>query len=195
MVWTGMYRSTLSVNGELAKELLSLARERRMTLFSLTNQILENSITLMKMGFDIQNLKDLISILKILKDLDVAVIPSDFLDKLLVKLYKVDPDELLRSFKQVGLEMADYLRLEAPTIEKLMTLAQVLTMLFPLKRVGFRRLDHNSYELSAVGVGGTMESTMCVYSFVEGVLEKYNMEIFEKNIGRGLLTVRFGEKI
>jgi hypothetical protein len=40
-----------------------------------------------------------------------------------------------------------------------------------------------------------MESTMCVYSFVEGVLEKYNMEIFEKNIGRGLLTVRFGEKI
>jgi hypothetical protein len=190
-----MYRSTLSVNGELAKELLALARERRMTLFSLTNHILDNSIALMKMGFDVQNLRDLISILRILKDLDVAVIPSEFLDRLLVKLYKQDPEEILKSFKQVGLEMADYLKLEAPTIERLMSLAQMLTVLFPLKRVNFRRLNHNAYELSAVGVGGTLESTQCVYSFVEGVLERYNMEIFEKHVGRGLITVKFGERI
>lgn len=189
-----MYRSTLSVNGEIAKELLALARERNMTLFALTNQILETAILLMKVGIDFQGLRNFVSVMKILKDVDAVVIPSDFLDKLIAELYKNNQKELLNSFKQLGTELAEYLKLEAPNIEKLISLAQTLSTLFPLKRINLRRLNHTTYELSAVGVGGRQESTLCVYYFVEGVLEKYGLEIQEKTIGKGLITVRFSEK-
>ncbi|MCS7146436.1 MAG: hypothetical protein RMJ28_00990 [Nitrososphaerota archaeon] len=165
-----------------------------MTLFSLTNQILETSIMLMKMGVDFQGLRNLVSVLKILKDVDAVVIPSDFLDKLIAELYKNNQREIQGSFKQLGGELAEYFKLEAMDIEKLVTLAQTLSTFFPLKRVSLRRLDHSSYELSAVGVGGRLESTVCVYYFIEGVLEKYGFEIQDKTISRGLINIRFSEK-
>ncbi len=189
-----MYRSTLSVNGEIAKELLALAKERNMTLFALTNQILETAILLMKMGVDFQALRNLVSVLKILRDVDAVVIPSDFLDKLIYELYKNNQKEILNSFKQLGMELAEYFKLEAMDIEKLVSLAQTLSTLLPLKRVSLRRLNHTTYELSAVGVGGRLESTYCVYYFLEGVLEKYGLEIQDKTISKGLVNVRFAEK-
>ncbi|MEM0445059.1 MAG: hypothetical protein QXO86_01805 [Nitrososphaerota archaeon] len=189
-----MYRSTLSVNGDIAKELLSLAREKNMTLFSLTNQILETAIMFMKMGIDFQGLRNLVSVMKILKDVDAVVIPSDFLDKLIAELYKNNQKELLNSFKQLGMELAEYLKLEAPNVEKLVSLAQTLSTFFPLKRIALRRLNHTTYELSAVGVGGRQESTLCVYNFVEGVLEKYGLEIQDKSISKGLINIKFSEK-
>lgn len=189
-----MYRSTLSVNGEIAKELLALARERNMTLFSLTNQILETAIILMRMGVDFQGLRNLAGVMKILKDLDAVTIPSDFLDKLIGELYKANQKELLSSFKQLGMELAEYFKLEAMDIEKLVSMAQTLSTFFPLKRVGLKRINSKSYELSAVGVGGRIESTTCVYFFIEGVLERYGFEIQDKTIGRGLIIVRFAEK-
>ncbi|GBC70880.1 hypothetical protein HRbin02_00652 [Candidatus Calditenuaceae archaeon HR02] len=189
-----MYRSTLSVNGEIAKELLALAREKNMTLFALTNQILETAILLMKMGVDFQALRNLVSVLKILRDVDAVVIPSDFLDKLIYELYKNNQKELLNSFKQLGMELAEYFKLEAMDIERLVSLAQTLSTLLPLKRVSLRRLNHTTYELSAVGVGGRVESTNCVYYFIEGIFEKYGLEIQDKTISKGLINVRFAEK-
>ncbi|MEM0381786.1 MAG: hypothetical protein QW059_00350 [Nitrososphaerota archaeon] len=189
-----MYRSTLSVNGEIAKELLALAREKNMTLFSLTNQILETAILLMKMGVDFQGLRNLVGVMKILRDVDAVVIPSDFLDKLILELYKNNAKDLQNAFKQIGMELAEYFKLEAMDIEKLVSLAQTLSNFFPLKRVSLRRLNHTTYELSAVGVGGRIESTTCVYYFVEGVLEKYGLEIQDKTISKGLINVKFSEK-
>jgi len=189
-----MYRSTLSVNGELAKELLVLARERNMTLFSLTNQILETAILLMRSGVEFQDFKNLVSVLKILRDVDAVVIPSDFLDKLIADLYKSNQKEVQGAFKQLGMDLAEYLKLEAPDIMKLISLAQTLSRLFPLKRVNLKRLNDSTYELSAVGVGGRLESTTCVYHFVEGVLERYGYAVRDKTISRSLITVRFSEK-
>ena len=186
----GMVRSSLAVDAELAEMLSKLAEEKHMTLYSLTNQILKTSLELISEGLEIQDLKKLLTTYMLLRDLDAVVLPSDFMDSLIAELYSRDREFIVKRFKQLGRDVAKYLKVHSENFEDLLQLARTVGKFFPLKKLEARYITGKQYELVLVGVGGRIESTHCVYEAIKGILEEYNVKIIEEEITKGLIKAK-----
>jgi len=185
-----MVRSSLAVDAELAEMLSKLAEEKHMTLYSLTNQILKTSLELISEGLEIQDLKKLLTTYMLLRDLDAVVLPSDFMDSLIAELYSRDREFIVKRFKQLGRDVAKYLKVHSENFEDLLQLARTVGKFFPLKKLEARYITGKQYELVLVGVGGRIESTHCVYEAIKGILEEYNVKIIEEEITKGLIKAK-----
>jgi len=185
-----MSRASLAVEATLADELWHLAKERNMTLYALTNHILENAISLMKEGTDISVLRELWQVHKALKDVDAVVLPSDFMDDLLETLYRFEGEELLKRFHKLGQELGQYLRFLADDLDQLLGLAQIYMKFLPVKRIESMYIGDGLHEIRLVGVGGRIESTMCVFELIKGILKEYDASLLEENVSKGIIRLK-----
>lgn len=180
----------MAVDADLAEALSKLAEEKHMTLYSLTNQILKTSLELIRENLEIQDLKNLLTAYFILRDLDAVVLPSDFMDSVIAELYARDKELVLKKFRQLGRDVAKYLKVHTENFEELLQLARSVGRFFPLKKLEARYTSGKQYELVLVGAGSRIESTQCVYEAMKGILEEYNVRILEDEVAKGLIKAR-----
>jgi hypothetical protein len=185
-----MGRMSLAVESNLGEELSQLAKKKNMTLYALTNEIIEAGIEAMNEGMDIDFLRDLWKTYRILRDFDAILLPSEFMDNLLSKLYEKDRDFLLNSFYKLGREVGKYIRILADTPEQLFQLGNKLLKFYPLKTVNIKSIGPGLYEVSAFGVGGVIESTQCVFELAKGIFEEFRLRIVESEVSKGLLRLK-----
>jgi hypothetical protein len=185
-----MGRMSLAVESNLGEELSQLAKKKNMTLYALTNEIIEVGIEAMNEGMDIDFLRDLWKTYRILRDFDAILLPSEFMDNLLSKLYEKDRDFLLNSFYKLGREVGKYIRILADTPEQLFQLGNKLLKFYPLKTVNIKSIGPGLYEVSAFGVGGVIESTQCVFELAKGIFEEFRLRIVESEVSKGLLRLK-----
>jgi hypothetical protein len=185
-----MVRASLAVDAEVAEALSKLAEEKHMTLYSLTNQILKTSLELIRENLEIQDLKNLLTAYLILRDLDAVVLPSDFMDTIIAELYARDRELILKKFKQLGRDVAKYLKVHTESFEELLQLARTVGRFFPLKKLQARYIAGKQYELVLVGAGSRVESTQCVYEAMKGILEEYGVKILEDEVAKGLIKAK-----
>jgi hypothetical protein len=144
----------------------------------------------MNEGMDIDFLRDLWKTYRILRDFDAILLPSEFMDNLLSKLYEKDRDFLLNSFYKLGREVGKYIRILADTPEQLFQLGNKLLKFYPLKTVNIKSIGPGLYEVSAFGVGGVIESTQCVFELAKGIFEEFRLRIVESEVSKGLLRLK-----
>jgi len=185
-----MGRMSLAVESNLGEELSQLAKKKNMTLYALTNEVIEVGIEAMNEGMDIDFLRDLWKTYRILRDFDAILLPSEFMDNLLSKLYEKDRDFLLNSFYKLGREVGKYIRILADTPEQLFQLGNKLLKFYPLKTVNIKSIGPGLYEVSAFGVGGVIESTQCVFELARGIFEEFRLRIVESEVSKGLLRLK-----
>jgi hypothetical protein len=185
-----MGRMSLAVESNLGEELSQLAKKKNMTLYALTNEIIEAGIEAMNEGMDIDFLRDLWKTYRILRDFDAILLPSEFMDNLLSKLYERDRDFLLNSFYKLGREVGKYLKILAETPEQLFQLGNKLLKFYPLKTVNVKNIGPGQYEVNAFGVGGVIESTHCVFELAKGIFEEFRLRIVESEVSKGLLRLK-----
>jgi hypothetical protein len=185
-----MGRMSLAVESNLGEELSQLAKKKNMTLYALTNEIIEAGIEAMNEGMDIDFLRDLWKTYRILRDFDAILLPSEFMDNLLSKLYEKDRDFLLNRFYKLGREVGKYIRILADTPEQLFQLGNKLLKFYPLKTVNIKSIGPGLYEVSAFGVGGVIESTQCVFELAKGIFEEFRLRIVESEVSKGLLRLK-----
>lgn len=178
------------MESELGEELSQLAKKKNMTLYALTNEIIEAGLEAINEGMDLNFLKDLWKTYRVLKDFDAILLPSEFMDSILSRLYEKDREFLLNSFYKLGREVGKYLRILADTPDQLFELAYKLLKFYPLKTVNIRNLGPSLYEINAFGVGGTIESTECVFELARGIFEEFKLKIVESEISKGLLRLK-----
>jgi hypothetical protein len=187
-----MTRSSLAVESSIAEQLSKLAEEKHMTLYSLTNQILQTSLEMLREDFEPVDIKNLWQVYRILRDMDAVVLPADFMDSLIADLYKVEKDELLEKFHQLGRDVGRYLQVVSEEFDIILDIGQRFSRFFPLKKVEFKYQGDGSYEISVVGAGGRIETTRCMYEALKGILEEYGATIKDESITKGLIRVRVG---
>jgi hypothetical protein len=185
-----MGRMSLAVESNLGEELSQLAKKKNMTLYALTNEIIEAGIEAMNEGMDLDFLRDLWRTYRILRDFDAILLPSEFMDNLLSKLYERDRDFLLNSFYKLGREVGKYLKILAETPEQLFQLGNKLLKFYPLKTVNVKSIGPGQYEVNAFGVGGVIESTHCVFELAKGIFEEFRLRIVESEVSKGLLRLK-----
>ncbi len=185
-----MGRMSLAVESNIGEELSQLAKKKNMTLYALTNEIIEAGIEAINEGIDIDFLRDLWKTYRILRDFDAILLPSEFMDNLLSKLYEKDRDFLLNSFYKLGREVGKYIRILADTPEQLFQLGNKLLKFYPLKTVNIKNIGPGLYEVNAFGVGGVIESTQCVFELAKGIFEEFRLRIIESEVSKGLLRLK-----
>lgn len=189
-----MGRSSIAVDSSIAEQLSKLAEEKHMTLYSLTNQILQVSLEMLREDYEPMDLKNLWQVYRILRDVDAVVLPADFMDTLIAELYRTNKDELLKRFYQLGRDVGKYLQVVSEEFDAILHIAQKVSRFFPLKKVEFKYLSNDTYEVSVVGAGGRVETTWCMYEALRGILEEYGANIKDESVTKGLIRVRISLK-
>ncbi|MEM3488711.1 MAG: hypothetical protein QXV24_05665 [Nitrososphaerota archaeon] len=185
-----MARMSLAVESTLGEELSQLAKKKNMTVYALTNEIIEAGLEVINEGVELDFLKDLWKTYRILKDFDAILLPSEFMDSLLSRLYEKDREFLLSSFYRLGREVGRYLKILADTPEQLFELGHKLLRFYPLKTVNIKNIGPSIYEVNAFGVGGTIESTQCVFELARGIFEEFRLKIIDSEVSKGLIRLK-----
>lgn len=186
-----MPRTTLAVDEGLAKLLTQVARERKATLYSLVNSLIENCIEILRDGGDVKSIRDLWTVYKLMSQVEAVVVPGDFFDYMVATLYKSNSHELRERFKKLGYDVGLLVKLYASNIDELIQLSITYLKYLPVKRIDYKYVGNGNYEVTLVGVGRRLETTLCMSDFVRGLLDAYEGRIVEEEVTQGLIRVKF----
>ncbi|MCS7143016.1 MAG: hypothetical protein NZ920_04385 [Aigarchaeota archaeon] len=186
-----MPRTTLAVDSRLAESLSEIAKARRVTLYALVNNLIENSISLLREGVDIKSISELWSVYKMMSQVEGVIVPGEIFDYLVAALYETKADELKERFRRLGYDIGTILKLYAGTPEELVKVGVTFLKYLPVKGIEYKNLGDNAYEIAIVGVGRRMETTLCMNEFLHGLLEAYKVQVVNEEITQGFVRIRF----
>jgi hypothetical protein len=164
-------RANISVDKKVFDNFAAQAMLEGKTLFALTNEWLDAGAN------------------AILKQFDTIVLPSDFVDEMVMKLYAYDKDGLLKSFADLGKQLVGVLKIVAGSIDELSELAKDFTLFTPIKRFEVKKKDDRTSEMVIVGAGKKIESTECCYEFLKAVLNGYGYDVSSHEIYASTIRV------
>lgn len=182
-------RTTIAVRRDILEQLSSLAKERKMSVYALSNSVLEQAIQVIRESGSDRVIVNLWRVQKILRDFDAVVVPSYFMDMLISELYRLDRERLLSLFAQLGRDVGTLARDYAKTFDELISLSTLFVYFFPLKRIELKDSGNNAKEITIVGAGGTIESTEAVFEAVKEILNSYGVKVFNHTLSRGLIKM------
>ena len=184
-----MPRSNISVDKKVFDDFSAQAMLEGKTLYAFTNDWLGAAAKISSQGGKGKDVFDLWRSSAILKQFDTIVLPSDFVDDMLVKLYATDKSGLLKSFSDLGRELVGILKIAADSVEALSDLVREFTPFTPIKRFETKMIDGNSTEVNIVGVGKKIESTECCYEFLRAVLIGYGYDVSSHELYPGTIRL------
>jgi hypothetical protein len=185
-------RSNISVDKAVFDSFSAQAMLEGKTLYAFTNEWLEAAARISSQGGKGKDVFDLWRSNAILKQFDTIVLPSDFVDEMIVKLYSTDKSSLLKSFSDLGKELVGVFKIAADDIEALSELVREFTPFTPIKRFETRRIGESSTEVNIVGVGKKLETTECCFEFLKAVLNGYGYDVSSRELYPG--TIRLTAK-
>lgn len=182
-----MPRSNISVDKTVFDNFAAQAMLEGKTLYAFTNEWLEAAAKISARGGKAKETFDLWQSNITLRQFDSIVLPSDFVDGMIVKLYSTDKTSLLRSFGDLGKELVGVLKMAAGDIGALSELVSEFTPFTPIKRFETKVLDDNTAEVNIVGVGKKLESTECCFEFLRAVLNGYGYDVASHELYPGTI--------
>jgi hypothetical protein len=184
-----MARSNISVDKKVFDDFSAQAMLEGKTLYAFTNDWLEVAAKISSHGGKGKDAFDLWRSNAILKQFDTIVLPSDFVDNMLVKLHAADKSSLLKSFSELGKELVGVLKIAADDIDALSELVKEFTPFTPIKRFETKTINGDSMEVSIVGVGKKIESTECCFEFLKSVLNGYGYDVSSHELHPGTIRL------
>ena len=185
-----MTRANISVDKAVFDNFAAQAMLEGKTLYAFTNEWLDAAAKISAQSGKAKEVFELWRTNVILKQFDAIVLPSDFVDEMLVKLYATDKAALLSAFSDLGKQLVGILRIVAADIEALSDLAKDFTPFMPIKRFETRVVNAHLKELIIVGVGKRIESTECCLEFLKAVLNGYGYDVLSSELYPGTIRVK-----
>lgn len=182
-------RANISVDKTVFNNFAAQAMLEGKTLYALTNEWLDTGAKISTQGGSSRDVFDLWRSNAILKQFDTVVLPSDFVDEMVQKLYANDKADLLKAFSDLGKELVGILKIAAGSIDELSDLARHFTLFTPIKRFEMKRMDKDTAEMTIVGAGKKMESTECCYEFLKAVLNGYGYDVSSHELHASTIRV------
>jgi len=183
-------RTNLSADPVAYEEFELQAQKQGKTLYAFTNETLSIMAKICAEGGNPAQLYDIWHVLSVLRLVDVITLPADFVDELLVELYHVNKEVLLRKFSELGSRLVTTLKVVTEDVDGLSELAEDLRLIIPVKRFTMTSLqDGNRLQIEIIGAGRRLESTECCARFLESILNGYGLRIVKEQIDVGTIRV------
>jgi hypothetical protein len=104
-------RVNIAVAKEVTEVLANTAEELGMTQYALANQILAVGLDLIRQGYSVAQIKEIAQFYKVMTELESVPVPGRILDRMIVEMYKENPDAVTRAWCDAGKMLAATSRL------------------------------------------------------------------------------------
>jgi hypothetical protein len=182
-------RVNIAVAKEVADALAATAEELGMTQYALANQLLGTGLELVRQGYSASQIRDIALFYRVITELETVPVPGRLLDRMIVEMYKANPDAVGKAWCEAGRMLASYIKAFFGGLENAVKLAPYITKAVPARRFEVRA-EGGEFSLDAVGVGYSLESVEVTAAAVRCLLEELGYEIKELATAPGILRVR-----
>jgi hypothetical protein len=186
-------RVNIAVAKDIADVLANTAEELGMTQYALANQILSVGLELVRQGYSVAQIKEIAQFYRVMTELESVPVPGRLLDRMIVEMYKENPDVVTRAWCDAGRMLATYIKAVFGDLEKAVELAPYVARVVSAKRFEIKAKD-GEFAMDTIGVGYSLESVQATAKAVECLLEELNYEVKELVTGPGILRVRAVKK-
>ncbi len=186
-------RVNIAVAKEVADVLANTAEELGMTQYALANQILAVGLDLIRQGYSVAQIKEIAQFYKVMTELESVPVPGRLLDRMIVEMYKENPDAVTRAWCDAGKMLATYIKAVFEDLEKAVELAPYVAKVVPAKRFDVKAKD-GEFTMDTIGVGYSLESVQVTAKAVQCLLEELNYEVKEIITAPGILRVKAVKK-
>jgi hypothetical protein len=185
-----MARVNISVDQGVFNEFSAEAERQNKTLFAFANESLSVVTKVASEGGNPVELYNLWRSTTLLKQIDVVVLPSDFMDELVAKLHSADKAGTLKMFSELGSRLVGVLKIAASDLSELSRLAKDFGGLLPIKHLSLRvQAVKGDLEIDVVGAGRRMESTECAKEFLMSIVRGYGYVITRQEVNIGTIRL------
>jgi hypothetical protein len=184
-----MVRTNLSIDKAVFEEFAAEADRRKMTLFAFANESLAAITKISREGGDPDEFYKIWRVLSILRQVDVITLPSDFVDDLIERLYRVDSSATKKKFRELGASLVGLLKMAAEKIEDLAPLAKDFGFIIPIKRFALTVPKPGLVQIDVVGAGKAIETTQCSAEFLKAIIEGYGYAIIKEELHPGTIRL------
>lgn len=195
-----MGRTNIAVDYGVADELSLEAGRENKTQYALANEALKAVLEVAKGGGSPKQIYPSWKFVSMMKDVGCIVLPEDLVEKLVSKIYAIDKDWLLNAWYDEGSRLGDFLKMSALRPEDLGDVIKEFQVLLPAQKIEFKKVagegkdssgyGKSTYEIRAMGVASSVESTTCAEQFIRGIISSYSLKIIESRISRGIIRVK-----
>jgi hemoglobin-like flavoprotein len=186
-------RVNIAVAKEVADVLANTAEGLGMTQYALANQILAVGLDLIRQVYSVAQIREIAQFYKVMTEVESVPVPGRVLDRMIVEMYKENPDAVTRAWCDAGKMLAAYIKAVFGDLEKAVELAPYVARVVPAKRFEVKAKD-GEFTMDTIGVGYSLESVQVTARAVQCLLEELNYEVKEIITAPGRLRVKAVEK-
>jgi len=184
-----MRRRSLAAKEEIVKELCGIAEEKKVTLYGLTNAILEQAIRAYEMGEDLPEIMREYSAIKMAKQNRCLLIPERIWYLVLEKSFKNKDASLKEAFHESGLWYGKYLSAILEDSASTQAIQSALSTIF--LNVSALNVSHfgDRIILRCIEPNFTDLHTQLQSTMLEGIMNSLGYMVNERKVARGLITL------
>ncbi|HUI23149.1 MAG TPA: hypothetical protein VLY82_02015 [Nitrososphaerales archaeon] len=184
-----MVRTNLSIDKGVFEEFAAEADRRKMTLFAFANESLAAITKISQEGGNPDEFYKIWRVLTILRQVDIITLPSDFVDDLIERLYKVDSAATRAKFRELGASLVGLLKMAAENIDDLGPLAKDFGFIIPIKHFALTEPKPGMVQVDVVGAGKAIETTQCSAEFLKAIIEGYGYAVIREDLHPGTIRM------
>ncbi len=189
-----MGRKFLAAKDELVKRLHDLAKNKNITLYGLTNEILEQALLAEDLGGELPEIIENYRVIKMAKENRSVLIPDRVWHLVLQKAFEHAGDSLKEVFYDSGQWYGKYFSTFLSKADSLREIKGFLgTMFWNVSNLDLTEKNHK-ITLKLIEPNFAISHTQLLSTMLEGIMHSLGYATQEKKITKGLVLLTFTKK-
>jgi hypothetical protein len=184
-----MSRLNVSLSNEISNQLENEALRLGKTVSSLVSEASRMYLEMESSGISLEDIRNTILIISILKATDSVPVPSILLDSIIQLSMKASEAEALGKWYERGEVVGNIIKQYAPDITTLKDAIDNLTEFLPSNMIRIKN-NNSDVEIILSGVGYSKEAAKCTCSGIEGFLKSYGIKVQSTDTTEGFVKVK-----
>jgi len=187
-------KKLLAVQGDLAQQVIQIANRKGMTVYNLTNDILQQAIKAEGMNRSLDDIVERFRLLEIERSGGAVFATKDTLLFMVEKLYQREKEALLENWYGSGRWYGKYLQVKFDDSEPLDMLEKFLcSCSWDSGEIRISK-DGGKLSLTRLSLNDSLEYTELASKFIEGIISTFGYELVKQDVSKGLTVQEFERK-
>jgi hypothetical protein len=188
-------KKLLAVQGDLAQKIIEIANRKGMTVYSFTNEVLEQVVIADGMNRSIKDIVESYGLLEIERDSGAVFATTDTLLYMVQRLYEQEKDALLKNWYESGQWFGKYLKIKFNEGEPLDMLGKLLEAASPKSSQIQIIRDEDKLSVSRLCPNDSSEYTELFSKFLEGIIHSFGFSTSKNDVSKGLIVLEFEKSL
>jgi len=176
---------------ELVSRLGEASNREGKAFFDYITELLEQAVRAHEMNSSLKEIVDFYRLMMMQKDAGLVITPSETLNKLIERLYPREKELLQTIWFESGVWYGKYLLVKVRDGDPVETFGEILKATsWSLKDVNFEK-GVNAVSFKCVSFTLSLENTVLLMKFIEGVMSTLGYETVSQDYLRGMIDIEF----